>query len=233
MGCSASSPLVAAIGGARRTDHGGATLAYFDPGTLKELGFQHDGPANTFGIGIFNEPVRIRASADGKVVTAWQSPHAIGSECHIIGRGRITRYWDHGGPKSLVPSADGRMLYAPGQIYAPNYRKIVDSNRQPHEGPWFVPAVQGDYCLSVRRADEAPFAERANTPVVDVLRSGTAVLSLGEISTVTIPEGLWGHSEELQRSLVLVPDASLLVVIPSNGRDKVRLHRLDVKSIAK
>jgi hypothetical protein len=235
MGSATNGPLVVAVGGDRQTRLGGATLAYFDPLTGNELNYEVGGTQNGFGLGPRDSGATVRVSANGRVATAWgSSKFRTGAEAHSIDGAKVTRYWQHLGPQPLIPAPDGRVLYAPGQLFSPDYRPLGGSKGGWPNGPWLLPSVQGDYYLAARRPERQPDGSRAprGSPVtVEVFRNGadSPVFTIDRGSGVAVPDGLEGQTELLERSLILIPDARLLVVIITGERDRLMLHRVDLK----
>jgi hypothetical protein len=218
MGCASNGPLVAAVGGGRQTAHRGATLAYFHPNTLKEIGYAYAGPENPFGIGVHDAAVAIRVSANGSLVTAWGGP--IGAEVHTIAGGTITRKQVH--QPQMLPAADGSVVFARGMWYTPAVTPLKD--RPPEAGATMLPAVHGREFLSVRSLG-------GPRPGVKVYRTGqpAPVADLGEMTDLgPVVPGLVGNAEGLSQNLVLVPDAKVLVIIPQGDRSKFILRRLDL-----
>jgi hypothetical protein len=235
MGSASNGPLVAALGGPRKTIHGGTTLGYFDPATGKEVGYELGGARNDFGIGLFNAAAVIRVSADGSVVTAWGENGQGGSQSDVIDGARITRYWQFGWLDALIPGPDGRTLYGKGQRFPPDLK--ADGNRRddPNKPVWLIPAVQGDYFLSLR-AEAAARGARFDTPrkaTADILvgADGKSVLNIGELPNFDLPGGFGdGRGKTFDQYLTLVPDAKLLAMVPTKNRDRLVLIRADLDS---
>ncbi|HJZ91973.1 MAG TPA: hypothetical protein VKE40_13955, partial [Gemmataceae bacterium] len=199
MGSATNGPLVVALGGGRQTRLGGATLAYFDPVTGKELNYEFGGTQNAFGLGPPDSGATLRVSANGRVATAWGDPRfRRGAEVHSIDGVKITKYWERSGPHLVIPAPDGRVLYAPGQLFSPDYRPLGASKGGWPSGPWLLPAVQGDYYIAARRPDRAR-AGRGAPVIVEVFRNGAdvPVFTIDRGSGVAVPDGLDGQTELL------------------------------------
>jgi hypothetical protein len=233
MGSASNGPLVAALrGGDRRAVHGGATVGYFDPATGKEVGYELGGDQNPFGMALHDaKALVLRVSADGSVVTGFGG--GPGPEVHVIDGGRVTRYWKHIGPNQALPGPDGRTLYGIGNRY-PADLKVEDGPREDLNNPnWLIPAVQGDFFLSLRpqAADRrAPFGQ-ARKAVAEVCMGaeGKSVLNLGELPNFEVPTGFFeARGKTFDQQLVLVPDAKVLAVVPTKNKERLVLVRADL-----
>jgi predicted Zn finger-like uncharacterized protein len=232
MGCASNGPLVAALGGARRTVHGGATFGYFDPATGKEVGYEVAGADNPFGLGIHNAQPFVRVSADGSLVVGWGENGQGGTQTDVLTGGRIARHWQFHWLDAVLPSADGRTLYGKGTRYPPDMKKD-ERFREDHDNPvWLIPAVHGDAYLSLRGAP----AERRGMPaprpaVLEVClgTEGKSILKLTNVANVEVPAGFFeSRGKAFDRHLVLVPDARVLAVVPTKSRDRLVLYRADL-----
>jgi hypothetical protein len=224
MGCASNGPLVAALGGTRKTFFDGTTVAYFDPATMTEVSYAVDG-RNQLGLGSRNKPPAIRVSANGAVVTGWGPSSPDGVQCDVIGPGRITRHWPLGLRQPVLPAPDGKILYGRGQVLGPNLggppAGFVDDSH------WYVPAVQGDY-YAVIREPERGFAGPGQRPgTIAIYRWSRN----GAVASVDSAEDLdLGRAEAgLDQSLFLVPEAQVLITVAGPKRNKLTLRRVEQK----
>ncbi|MBO0700882.1 MAG: hypothetical protein J2P46_20975, partial [Zavarzinella sp.] len=231
MGSASNGPLVAALGGGRRTVHGGTTLGYFDPSTGKEVGYEIGGARNAMGVGLLNATAIVRVSADGSVVTAWGDNGHGGSQSDVIDGARITRYWQFGWLDSLIPGPDGRTLYGKGLRYPPDLRAAGNPRENPNNSGWLIPAVQGEYFLSVRSQQAARGArfDAARKTTADILvgADGKSILNIGELPNFELPGG---RGKTFDQFLALIPEAKVLAIVPTKNRDRLTLIRADLDS---
>jgi hypothetical protein len=228
MGNASNGPLVAALGGARKATLGGATFGYFDPSTGKEVGYEKAGEENPFGLGTHNPATTgIRVSADGNVVAGYGGPVA---QVDVLDGGRITRHRKLSTLDRFSVSADGRILFAHGQRFTHDLNPVGDKAPGMRDSVWFIPAVQGDFFISLRAIDDrrGPFGNKKATADVYLGAEGKALWNIGELSSFEVPAGFEGRERSFDQNLLLVPEAKLLVVVPTMTRDRLLLYRADL-----
>jgi hypothetical protein len=226
MGSASNGPLVAALGGPRGTGALGATLAYFDPATAKEVGYVMAGQPNPLGIGPANAPVRLRVSANGEVVNSGSPTRPIGSETIVIRDGRATCYWNHAGPAFLAPSPDGKYLGGFGKTYAPDRPEVrpPDSARS----IFHVPAVTGAWYLTLTDTEPKGSPERLRPATAAVYQAErrVKVADLGRLDEVDF---VGAHAGDIDQRVFLVPPARVLVTVAAPKRDRLILRRVELK----
>jgi hypothetical protein len=231
MGSASNGPLVAALGGARRTFHGGTTLGYFDPMTGKELGYEVGGAKNDFGIGLFDATPLVRISADGSVVTAWGDNGHGGSQSDVIEGGRITRHWQPRWLDAIAPGPDGRTVYGKGERFPPDLKAGVPRD-DPRNPVWLIPAAHGDYFVSLRGVAAVggnPIQPRKAVADVCIGSDGKSVLNVGELPNFELPGGFGdARGKTFDQYVALVPDAKVLAVVPTKARERLVLKRADL-----
>lgn len=228
MGNSSNGPLVAALGGSRRTFHGGATLGYFDPSTGKELGYEKAGEENPFGLGLHDlTKTGVRVSSDGTVVAGFGGP---APQVDVLDGGRIMRYWRHGGPDGITVAADGHSLFARGERFSQDLNPVGDRAPGMPEAIWFVPAVHGDFFMSIRAMDDRRGAVGIRRASADVYlgTEGRAFWHLNELLNLEVPNGFDARGRTLDQNVLLIPEAKLLVVIPTKTRDRLLMYKADL-----
>jgi hypothetical protein len=225
MGCASNGPLVAALGGSRKTrGHAGATLAYYNPTTLKEVSYTIGGKPNDFGLGVRDTRAAIRVSADGRVVTGWGLDRPSGVECHVITNGRVTRDWMMEKPVPMVPSPDGRFLYGRDQVFLNDLRGRQDVIHNPFVV--YLPAVQGNWYLAAAGGRGLP-PGMGGEPAVGIYRAGQFRPAVTIESAEDVDLSLADRG--LDQSLFLIPDAQVLVSIAAPKRSKLVLRRVELK----
>lgn len=222
MGSASNGPLVAAVAGTRQTFNGGCTLAYFDPATLKEIPYTRSGDRSGGGVGDRRTPAAIRVSADGRVVTGWGPGGPTGAESNVIEGSQVNRRWYLTAPRPLLPAADGRVLFAPGQVVASNLPP--DVGRQVGPVVHYVPAAHANWYVGIQvRVGPGDVGGGAAIHIYQVgRRAAVASLDAAEVDLSRIPYGL-------DQSVILVPDARVLVTVAGPARDKLVLRRVNLK----
>ncbi|HKB01754.1 MAG TPA: hypothetical protein VKD90_06020 [Gemmataceae bacterium] len=237
MGSASNGPLVAALGGGRRTVQGATTLGYFDPMTGKELGYEIGGAKNPFGIGISDANPLVRVSADGSVVTAWGDNGRGGAQSDVIEGGRITRHWQSRWLGAAVPGPDGRTVYGRGERFPPDLKGGRIPRDDPRNPVWLIPAVHGDYFVSLRgSAADAGKLGRPRKAVAEICLGADAksVLNLGELVDFELPTGIGdARGKTFDQYVALVPDAKLFAFVPTKARERLVLRRADVATAPK
>jgi len=161
--------------------------------------------------------MQFRASADGKVFALWctnQSPQGIGML--VTSDMDAQFHYTNASAGHLVPGPDGQALFtAEGKIPRPPYDGVV---RPDPSGP-VLPASHGDAFLKMQPpGKDGPVTvhrpDRAE-PVATVMEPAFAVPR----------DGVTRGGLPYDKRVFLIPDARLLVVIPTSA-DRLILHRL-------
>lgn len=225
MGCASNGPLVVALGGSRRSQLKGATLAYLDPVTLREIDVVVSGVENPFGIGPADKTAIIRVSANGKVVTGWSPERPTGTECDVIDGRRVTRYWNLHAPSQLLPGPDGGLLFGRGETF----RHGMQGGRglQPDSPVFYVPAVSGNWYVDVRGPRLGGPGDDVRAEAVTIHRVGNIVPSatFDAVDDIDLSRAEQG----LDQTVILVPEAKVLITVAGPKRTKLVLRRVDLK----
>jgi len=231
MGCASNGPLVAALGGNRVAVHRGAALCYFDPTTGKEVQYQlvSNREPNPFGLG-HGDPgdVCVRVSADGSLVTGWGLGGA--SESNLIEGNLRTHYWQLSGlDATLLPTADGRALFAGENRLTPDLARGRVRLPRP-DAAVRVPAVRGDFSAELRRVGGRGPAFDKQSASADVFfgTEARSLLQFGELPDFELPNFVEGRGKAFDRNVFLIPDAKVLVVLPTKKRDQLLLYKADL-----
>jgi hypothetical protein len=208
----------------------GASICYFDPATGKEVQYEVSTARehNPFGLGNQDlNSVAVRVSADGSVVTGWGAGGAM--ESNVIERNRRNHYWKLGAIDSLIPSGDSRKLFAHGQHLAPDLTGERERLPRP-DAAWHIPAVRGNFCVAVQRAGGRPGPFDAQPASAEVLfaTESKPLLKLGELLNFELPIAFDARGKTIDRNVVLIPDAKVLVVLPTKKRDQLVLYKADL-----
>jgi hypothetical protein len=224
MGCASNGPLVAALGGQRKAFHGGSTLAYFGPGTMKEVTYAVRGDRNAFGLGEENKRVQLRVSANGGVVTGWGHDTGAGAQCDELRGAGLVRHWNVLAPRPLLPAADGSLLFAPGQVLRPG---VYGDGPLRNSATHYVPAVSGNWhsTILIARAGSRGEDDRAKTLAVYQTGRNVPAATFDAVDDIDLSRAEQG----LDQTVILVPEAKVLVTVAGPKRTKLVLRRVDVK----
>lgn len=213
MGCASNGPLVAALGGKRKSQLRGATFAYFDPANLNELSYTVAGVENPFGIGPAEKKANIRVSANGRVVLGWSPELPSGTECDVLVGRRATRYWDLHAPRPLLPAPDGSLLFGRGETLRPD---LQGGRGQRVDAPvHFLPGVSGNAYVAVRAGSVAICRIGKDAPLVTYDAADDIDLSRAD--------------QGLDQTVILVPEARVLITVAGSDRTKLVLRHVDLK----
>jgi hypothetical protein len=225
MGSASNGPLVAALIGSRKTGHRGATLAYFNPSTMKEVEYVFRGTKNPFGIGTSETESAIRVNTNGTVVTGWSPKFPAGSECHVLTGNENQAFWVQGSPPNVLPSPDGRYLATRGQILGTDLNGPPGVFRRDFS-TFIVPAVQGNWYIVAQEQGPrfAPGAASASLGMFAVGKDDPTKTfeMIEDVDLSRIDQGL-------DQSLFLIPDAQVLITIAAPKRNKLILRRVELK----
>jgi hypothetical protein len=224
MGCASNGPLVAALGGKRKAFHGGSTLAYFGPGTMKEVTYAVQGDRNAFGLGEENKRVQLRVSANGGVVTGWGHDTGAGAQCDELRGAGLVRHWNLLAPRPLLPAADGSLLFAPGQVLRPG---VYGDGPLRNSATHYVPAASGNWhsIILVARAGGRGEDDRAKTLAVYQTGRNVPAATFDAVDDIDLSRGEQGFDQ----SVILVPEAKVLITVTGPTRTKLALRPVDLK----
>jgi hypothetical protein len=157
----------------------------------------------------------LRVSADGSLF-ACQPRTQIGDSLQLLAleRGQIKRYVGNG--RLPVPAADGRTVFTDHGILTPKL-KIIKQDGYHH-----IPAVRGPFYLKF--SNDGMSREREVVPL-HVLGTEKPVAQV-ELDNLEKPKPPIRPTLPFDKRVIFIPDAKLLVTIPSNGEQLV-LRRFD------
>jgi hypothetical protein len=224
MGSASSGPLVV------QAEDG---LYVMDPMKLKseKTTSEHRGMGGPGGGGPYVPEIRI--SANGKILTSWQtrlSPNGI--SVHTIEGTAIKTTYAHQSAGALYPSADGSIIVTNNQLFEASTKPIGNRDRgKPGGGVWYAPSVQGTYYLVM---NEVPGSNRNQNGrlTVDIRMFGqeTVIATLPGVAGVNeLIDWIGGRPEPMDRHVFFLPDFKVLAVIPKTG-DKLFLTNVDVSA---
>jgi predicted Zn-dependent protease with MMP-like domain len=230
MGSSSDGPLV--LGGPELRGAGGLPLRFLDVTTLKQIVPQAGGQGGGM-VGTHPQyPHVMRVSADGHVIGMWNNGLSpSGLETVVLTGNSASAAYEHESVGSVIPGPDGRTVFTGAGLCTPELKKMAGEAH----GGLLLPAVHGNYYVSVTGLDAWP-PDRNNTkPSVAVYMTGDArpLVTLSDIDGLAAP-ARGGDPFDRARSslpvdkrLFLVPMAKLLVTIPATA-DKLHLQRFDL-----
>ena len=161
-------------------------------------------------------------SANGRVVTGWSPELPCGTECDVLVGRRATRYWDLHAPRPLLPAPDGSLLLGRGETRRPDLR--AGPGQRQDALVHFVPGVSGNAYVAVRgpRADG-----RARAEAAAVYRTGqdAPVVTFDAADDIDLSRADQG----LDQTVILVPEARVLITVAGSDRTKLVLRRVDLK----
>jgi hypothetical protein len=217
MGCNSDGPLlVASADGVWRPE-----MFFMDIMTLKKLPIEKTGQGHIH----IMEGDGVRVSADGRVFGIWSIYMGMLS---LVLEGKEARcHHQNGLSGHLAPGPDGRVIYTAKGRYTSQARPLGDRSG---DGPYCLPAVQGDYYLTVKANS---LQDRDNS-----VRGTLAVHLAGdERPLITLPEmdlpasihsrALNSQTLPADKRIYFIPAANLIVTIPDSS-DRLVLHRFDV-----
>jgi len=197
---------------------GGTPLEVFvDLKTLKPLAITQAGQRLT------DSAFKIRAAANGRVFGTWalqRSPTGVRSV--VLKGNTATSFELHNSAGTVIPGPDGSVIYTGRGKCTQEARPLGDLNKN---GPSYLPAVHGDFFLTVpwERPEFAPKLKPA-APQVIALHFGEN--KLADLPQLEVPQSIGGPNMDLDKRLHLIPDANLIITIPSS-HDRLVLQRVD------
>ena len=213
MGSASHGPLVV-------VGTGGAGISLYDPRTLKASEY------SLTALRIFHPqyPPEVRVSANGETIAAWViglSPSGV----YIWSRqgSEYKASHQHDSYGSLLPTPDGKMVFALGRLLTPDGKPIGEVKPR---SSIYIPAVQGTAWLSVEGGGDDRFGGRpAQRPRLHIHldRDTRPLVTLNE------PTGLENLASAAPR-IFLVQDAKLMAIVPPSA-DKLVLHRFDIDAM--
>jgi len=138
-------------------------------------------------------------------------------------------YYQGVSPGHLIPGPDGKIIYTARGLFS-NEAKPLGVNLKSRDGigPWCVPALHGNYYLSVNL--NSGFGPKRQPSVVSVHLGGDERVLI-TLPNIPIPKGAnqWGRDKfGHDHRLLLIPDAKVIVTIPESNNQLV-IHRFDIE----
>jgi predicted Zn finger-like uncharacterized protein len=230
MGSACDGALI--LGGPSLRAFGALPLCFIDVETLKEI--EPADPRVRGGtVGTHREyPHTMRVSADGRTVTMWNPElNPMGLQSVVLNGTSIHTYYEHTTVGDILPGPDGRTLYTANGMFSSELRKI--GNDQKNRVPIRLPAVQGDYFVSLGTPDSLRNPDGDAKPIdlaVHPAGDTRLLVTLSNVDGLDLSLDPFGRSRSglsLDKRLFLLPAAKLIVTLPASG-DKLYLQRLDL-----
>jgi hypothetical protein len=217
MGSNSDGPLlVASADGVWR-----AELFFMDIMTLKKLPIKQTGDSHIH----IMEGDGVRASADGRVFGLWSI--WMGTRTLVLEGQEARGYHENGLPGHLIPGPDGKVIYTAKGRYNNHVKPLGDRS---NDGPYCLPAVQGDYYLTVKaNSPQGRDKSVSGTLAVHVAGDERPLITLPEMDLPASIHGQAPNSQTLpaDKRIYFIPAANLIVIIPDSS-DRLVLQRFDV-----
>jgi hypothetical protein len=215
LGSASDGPLlVASAQGVSRSE-----LFFMDVTTLRKLPIEKTGQGHIH----IMEGDGVRASADGRVFAIWRNysnPQGIQA---LVLQGRQARgYYEHNNAGHLVPGPDGQVIYTAEGRYTSQVKPLDNRDRG---APFCLPALQGDWFLTVRWKDNGMGGTLAVHQAGDLR-------PLATLPEVELPSRKnLGSRERLtvDKRVFFLPSAQVIVTLPIQN-DRLVLHRFNVEA---
>jgi len=166
-------------------------------------------------VGINQNFVHLRASADGKVFGLWctnQSPSGLTTL--VMSGNEVKSYYAHQSVGPVLPSPDGKTIYTG----VGKYRPQVTIQEKMQNGNPMVPACHGEQFLML------PAPGKDGSVTVHLPDKAEPVATLPDSVTVPKEEQI-KHDFTFDKRFHLIPEARVVIVIP-NTDDQLILYRL-------
>jgi len=164
-----------------------------------------------------------RASADGRVFTAWK-PHVspTGFRVLVVDGTKLESFHEHDTVGVIVPNADGSMLFTARGTYTPNIKLIGPNDSFP------VPAVQGNLYLRIERINYVP-GQKLPSLSVHVSGFDGPLITLSDVPMqgAYLSDFFARDQIALDQRIYFVPEAKVIATLPPTN-DAVRLREFDV-----
>ena len=213
MGSASRGPLLIHWAkGMKPLDEAPYTLA--DTSTFKVIEADIKSPTHT-GRGRSRDKAHLRASADGKLFGVWQSgisPGGFGTI--IVNESGTESYYAHSGEGYVVPGPDGKNVFTGAGRQVPKVSMTETLPRGDRE----LPACQGDYYLTL------PPVGTDGAVSVGVLGRLRPIATVNDLDLPGPDAPSLDHDFTFDKRIHLIPDARLIIVIPSTN-DRLVLRR--------
>ena len=183
---------------------------------------------------VFREQFHFRAAATGQIFGSWRtdvSPQGVYS--FEFGGPKLKMRDDHTSRGHVIPGYDGRYLHT-GTCLLTTDLKVVPGNVFAVGGGTYqtIPAVHGDYFLRLVPGPRDP-RDRGKPGKLQAnvyLPGDNRMLATYPDLELALPiaTGMTQAPFPFDKRIIFLPDAKLIVTIPSDNR-KVVLHRFDVE----
>jgi hypothetical protein len=152
--------------------------------------------------------VHLRASANGRVFGLWCTSHTPSGMGAIVYSDTVTRsFYMHGSVGHVVPSPDGKILHT----RVGSYLTEIKSNDRPENGIPEVPACHGDYFLSLAQPG------KKDAPTINSAQKTKPIATLTDVDLEVPKEDTITHDFTFDKRVHLIPEAKLLITIPSSN----------------
>jgi WD40 repeat protein len=206
MGSASAGPLVLA------RDSG---VELLDPQTLQPSDEQVAGGGLGVGFGIARDSLHV--SANGQVIVAGPSL--------LVRQGK--EYKRFPAPDKALPGPDGQTVYTPGRLYTAEGKPLGEHVGGHGHMVWYVPALQGPSYVSLNQVLGAGIGQSTLSLSVHRTRNGPPLDTRPDLEAVQgLVDWFSGQTQPFDRHVFLIPDAKLLVILPSS-KDRLVLHRFD------
>ncbi len=225
MGAASNGPVVACLTdkSARFPDRN--PVRFFDPNAMKAAEYPVTGGLTT-PVGVFGRPIVLTVSANGGVFAAWTDGFPFGVYSHVFtAGGRVERYHDNGGPRTIFPSADGQFLYTEGRIFGPDAKPLTEPLRGFDRKVHYLPAVTGPEYLMI---EEKGGAFEPHTLSFE-MRSATSkeAVAIPQVDGADgVLEAPLGQSPRPDKYFFLIPAAKVLAVHPPKNPNSIILCKI-------
>jgi S1-C subfamily serine protease len=179
---------------------------FLDLDTFREL------PISTNGSG-WDASARVIPSADGTVYTRW----GMNSVTYVLEGSTVQRY-EEGGLGHVIAGPDGRDVFTRNGIVS---RRLTRADASDASYGYCLPALRGEYFLSIQ-----PDMGKGGGFTIYLRGLKQKVARLEKIDHGLRFDSAGGDTYNLWRKVFFIPDANVIVVLPSSN-DRVWLYKFD------
>jgi S1-C subfamily serine protease len=215
MGAHSQGPLLVVSGTENPPE---AFLSLVDPATLA---LKRTWPRTKLTFLGIRDTFQIRASADGKVFSTWDTASdPSGLRTMTFEGNDVQMNYLHEPVAPVVPGPDGRVMYTAKGLYTVE-AKLIGQPESYNQGGLRIPAIQGNYYIEIdgkgRMTLCLPGAPNTRIPIPKLDDMGI--------------EDFWQRRDEnssftLDKRFHFIPDAHLIIYIP-NTNDRLLLRQID------
>ena len=174
---------------------------------------------------------RMRMSANGRAISIWETSHSPGGFRTLIISGRLIHtFYKHDTMGYIAPSPNGDLMYTSKGVFT-NQTKDFANNKEMFAKAFHVPAVIGNYSISVVRDDNRP-KNNQNTTTMHIHLNGSSD-PIVTLPNMTFRPGGYGdfHSRErvpLDKRVYFIPPANLVITLPISNKTVV-MHNVNLE----